>query len=378
MGSISLLLADDSVTIQKVVGIIFGSEDYSLTVVSNGTAAVEKARELHPDVMLVDALMPGMSGYEVCEAIRGDSALAATPILLLAGSFEPLDEEQIRQCGADDYILKPFESQQMVAKVQQLYQLGRGRAAVPAALLRPAAETAPAVEPAPFATTPFEPTPFDTTVFEPPAVPAVSETSTETFSFQTDEPEQSGTPDDPWGLYNQPPAEQAAAPLPSMPVPPPLPELEQLYVAPAADVPPPLPVIEELYAPSFAVEPPPLPDTQLDASIGAPWTPVEEQTFEFVEEPSALAAPAPFEPTVTVAVPPAEEPPFSADADELPPVSADVVPASAAVPQLTEEQLKAAIMAASQETIERIVWEVVPDLAETMIREAIRRITAEN
>lgn len=378
MGSISLLLADDSVTIQKVVGIIFGSEDYNLTVVSNGTAAVEKARELHPDVMLVDALMPGMSGYEVCEAIRSDSALAATPILLLAGSFEPLDEEQVRQCGADDYILKPFESQQMVAKVQQLYQLGRGRAAVPAALLRPAAETAPAVEPAPFATTPFEPTPFDTPVFEPPAVPAVIETPTETFSFQTDEPEQSGTPDDPWGIYNRQPAEQIAVPPLSILVPPPLPDLEQLYVAPAADVPPPLPVIEEVYAPSFAVEPPPLPDTQLDASIGAPWTPVEEQTFEFVEEPPALVEPAPFEPAVTVVEPPVAEAPYVAAADEQPPVSADVVPTSAAVPQLTEEQLKAAIMAASQETIERIVWEVVPDLAETMIREAIRRITAEN
>ena len=68
--SIKILLADDSITIQKVVGIIFGGDEYSLTVVDNGKAAVEKARELNPDVLLIDALMPGMSGYEVCEAVR--------------------------------------------------------------------------------------------------------------------------------------------------------------------------------------------------------------------------------------------------------------------------------------------------------------------
>lgn len=387
MDSISLLLADDSITIQKVAGIIFGSEDYTLTVVGNGTAAVEKARELHPDVLLVDALMPGMSGYEVCEAIRSDRSLAATPILLLTGSFEPLDEEKIRQCGADDHILKPFESQQIISKVQKLYQLGRGRAAVPAALLQPADET-PGVLAAPFSAPPaFEPTPFGLSAFEPAPL-AAAEPSFETFSFQQEEPELSGTPDDPWGTYTQQPAEPAAVPPVSVPVPPPLPELEQLYVSPAAAVPPPLPVVEEFYEQSAPVPPPlplieelappALPESQVDTSIGAAWTPVEEQTFEFVETVAAPPEPAPFEAPAAVALPLVAE---------LPPAAVEETPAVAttqsaevavAVPQLTEEQLKAAIMAASQETIERIVWEVVPDLAETMIRDAIRRITAES
>ena len=65
-----LLLADDSITIQKVVGIIFANEDYELTVVDNGNAALDKARELLPDIIMVDALMPGKTGYEVCEAVR--------------------------------------------------------------------------------------------------------------------------------------------------------------------------------------------------------------------------------------------------------------------------------------------------------------------
>ena len=56
--SIKILLADDSITIQKVIGIIFGGEDYSLAVVDNGKAAVDKALEIVPDILLIDALMP--------------------------------------------------------------------------------------------------------------------------------------------------------------------------------------------------------------------------------------------------------------------------------------------------------------------------------
>ena len=127
--SINILLADDSITIQKVIGIIFGGEEYSLTVVDNGKAAVDKALETAPDILLIDALMPGMSGYEVCERIRSIPALAAKPILLLTGSFEPFDETKARSCGADDFIAKPFESQQIIAKVTELCERAAARTA---------------------------------------------------------------------------------------------------------------------------------------------------------------------------------------------------------------------------------------------------------
>ena len=104
-----LLLADDSITIQKVVGIIFASEEYELTIVDNGTAALVKIREIMPDVLLVDAVMPGKTGYEVCEEVRRDPVLKGTPILLLTGAFEPFDEGKFRQCGADDIISKPLK-----------------------------------------------------------------------------------------------------------------------------------------------------------------------------------------------------------------------------------------------------------------------------
>ena len=96
----TLLLADDSVTIQKVVGISFASEDVTLVTVDNGDDAIERAREVRPDVILADVVMPGKTGYEVCEAIKADSALSHIPVLLLTGTFEAFDEERAQRVGA--------------------------------------------------------------------------------------------------------------------------------------------------------------------------------------------------------------------------------------------------------------------------------------
>ena len=82
----TLLLADDSVTIQKVVGISFASEDVTLVTVDNGDDAITRARETQPDVILADVVMPGRNGYEVCEAIKSDPALRHVPVLLLTGT----------------------------------------------------------------------------------------------------------------------------------------------------------------------------------------------------------------------------------------------------------------------------------------------------
>ncbi len=115
-----LLLADDSITIQKVIGITFANEDYELTVVDNGNAALEKAREVHPDLVLADVFMPGRNGYELCSAIKQDPALSRVPVLLLTGTFEPFDEDKAKTAGADSWIAKPFESQTLIDRVEQL------------------------------------------------------------------------------------------------------------------------------------------------------------------------------------------------------------------------------------------------------------------
>ncbi len=116
----TLLLADDSVTIQKVVGISFASEDVNLVTVDNGDDALLKARESHPDLVLADVVMPGMNGYEVCEALKADPALRHVPVVLLTGTFEAFDEERARRAGAAAHVSKPFEAQRLVDLVQRL------------------------------------------------------------------------------------------------------------------------------------------------------------------------------------------------------------------------------------------------------------------
>ena len=115
-----LLLADDSVTIQKVISITFASEDYELVVVGDGDSALSKAKEFAPDLILADVVMPGKNGYELCEAVKTDQVLNSIPVILLAGTFEPLDKEEAARVKADDSIVKPFESQELIDKVDAL------------------------------------------------------------------------------------------------------------------------------------------------------------------------------------------------------------------------------------------------------------------
>src|SRR5512138_2371017 len=119
----NLLLADDSITIQKVVGITFANEDFKVTSVDNGEDAITKARELRPDVILADVVMPRKNGYEVCEAVKGDPSLRSIPVLLLAGTFEAFDEARARAAKADGHIAKPFESGALINRVKELVGL---------------------------------------------------------------------------------------------------------------------------------------------------------------------------------------------------------------------------------------------------------------
>src|SRR5262249_2999496 len=115
-----ILLADDSLTIQKVVELTFSDSDYELVCVSNGQKALEKVRERRPDLILADVVMPEKNGYEVCESIKGDPATARIPVVLLSGTFEPFDRERAERIGADAIVSKPFDSQQLLPQVEAL------------------------------------------------------------------------------------------------------------------------------------------------------------------------------------------------------------------------------------------------------------------
>ncbi len=105
-----LLLADDSLTIQKVVQLTFADEGVTVVCFSNGRDAIEAIEEVEPDVVLADVFMPQASGYEVCEYIKQNEKLRHIPVMLLVGSFEPFDEAEARRVGADEILTKPFQS----------------------------------------------------------------------------------------------------------------------------------------------------------------------------------------------------------------------------------------------------------------------------
>ncbi len=115
-----LLLADDSVTIQKVVELTFADGNYQVQCVSNGKAAVQKIQDDRPDILLCDVIMPEMNGYDVASFVKRNPAYSAIPVILLTGTFEPFDEEKARLSGADSYITKPFDSKMLVDKVEEL------------------------------------------------------------------------------------------------------------------------------------------------------------------------------------------------------------------------------------------------------------------
>lgn len=116
-----LLLADDSLTIQKVVSLTFNDEGFDVTTVGDGLSAMSKIEENAPDIVLADVFMPGQSGYELCERIKSDQRFRDIPVLLLVGTFEPFNEEEARRVGADDVLTKPFQSiRELVNKVNNL------------------------------------------------------------------------------------------------------------------------------------------------------------------------------------------------------------------------------------------------------------------
>ncbi len=115
-----ILLADDSITIQKVVELTFSEGDYEVTCASDGAQAIRKIEELVPDIALVDVMMPQRNGYDVCAHIKKDPHLAWIPVLLLTGTFEPYDPKRAEDVGADGHIVKPFESRALVGQVEEL------------------------------------------------------------------------------------------------------------------------------------------------------------------------------------------------------------------------------------------------------------------
>ena len=170
----TLLLADDSVTIQKVVGITFANEDIELVTENNGDAALSRAREITPDIVLADVSMPGLNGYELCAAIRSEPQLAHIPVILLTGTFETYDEDKTRSVGANGHIAKPFEAQALVDLVHQTLREVAEAVPAPALPSEPAPDlgqtvVVPPDEPPSGPSQPSASSPMEFVDFTPPA-----------------------------------------------------------------------------------------------------------------------------------------------------------------------------------------------------------------
>lgn len=118
--SYTLLLADDSATIQRIVELTFASQDISVVAFSDGDHAIASLDRSIPDIVLADVGMPGRSGYEVSRYIKNSPSLAHIPVLLLTGAFEPVDQVKAREAGCDGILIKPFEPQFVITRVKEL------------------------------------------------------------------------------------------------------------------------------------------------------------------------------------------------------------------------------------------------------------------
>jgi len=376
----TLLLADDSVTIQRVIELTFADEDIQVTAVSDGEQAIQRLETAPPDIVLADVGMPGRNGYEVARFIKQSPSLAHIPVVLLTGAFEPVDQERASEAGCDGVLAKPFEPQLVIGRVKDL-------------LARRSVAAATAGAPAPIPTS-------------APSVPAPGQSSAMSLDSYFDRLDAAFTNVSaaPAATSGPPPPAPAAPPMADeidwfgaakaeTPVPPP--ELE-LPTPPAMDERPDLPLSafattasepetvpaatviapEEHHAP-----PPPVAETPYVPipAIPASPAPVAETPSPAAEVPAPAAYAAVVQPQAVAAAPPVQihQIPTLADAFAvlLAAEKGEVVPSWPA-DDIVEQITKRILTQLSERIIRETVADVVNTVAERMIREEIERIKA--
>src|SRR5215510_2588941 len=105
-----ILLADDSVTVQKIITLTFSDEGVDVLTVNNGDEAISRLQFVRPALVMADVSIPGKNGYEICEFVKSHPEMKDTPVILLVPAFERFDEERARRIGADYHLTKPFQS----------------------------------------------------------------------------------------------------------------------------------------------------------------------------------------------------------------------------------------------------------------------------
>ncbi|KXP13236.1 two-component system response regulator [Tsukamurella pulmonis] len=110
-----ILVIDDDPALAEMLTIVLRNEGFDSTVVGDGTQALSAAREFRPDLVLLDLMLPGMNGIDVCRVLRADSSV---PIVMLTAKADTVDVVLGLESGADDYVIKPFKPKELVARVR--------------------------------------------------------------------------------------------------------------------------------------------------------------------------------------------------------------------------------------------------------------------
>ena len=121
----TVLVADDSLTIQRVIQLALAEEDVELVAVTSGEQAIEEIGSRQPALVLADTRMPDRSGYEIAEFLNSRPSHQRIPVVLMTGAFEPIDERRAKTAGCVEVLVKPFDPEKLVRTVREL--LGRRR-----------------------------------------------------------------------------------------------------------------------------------------------------------------------------------------------------------------------------------------------------------
>ncbi len=120
----SILVIDDDETVRDTISVMLEQEGFRVLAAADGPSGYQKAISLKPDLLVVDLRLPGMSGMEICQQVR--AAKLATPILVLSAVGDEIDKVLLLEIGADDYVVKPFGTRELLARIRALLRRASG------------------------------------------------------------------------------------------------------------------------------------------------------------------------------------------------------------------------------------------------------------
>jgi two-component system alkaline phosphatase synthesis response regulator PhoP len=130
----TVLIVEDEKDIVKMLDYNLKKEGYTTLVAHNGEDAIDVANTKHPDLVLLDLMLPGMDGLEVCKALKGESKTALIPIIMLTAKSQESDKVIGLELGADDYMTKPFSPRELIARIKAVLRRVKGKDKLPEVL----------------------------------------------------------------------------------------------------------------------------------------------------------------------------------------------------------------------------------------------------